>query len=132
MRWSQLCIDEGRALRIFVILFIVSLTVLLAGLMNPAPLPYPFGLSDKFMHCLGFFVVSIAARLAFLRTPAWLLWSVLLAFAPFSEWLQHTLQPLRCFSWLDILANLSGVVLAAITWKLLSYLHLSWQHRRTN
>lgn len=85
------------------------------------------------MHFLGFGAVSLAARIAFIRTPGWLLWGVLLISAPLSELLQHTLmQPFRKFSWLDIFANLSGVILAAIGWWLVTRLYRYWQAGKAN
>lgn len=80
------------------------------------------------MHLLGFGAVALTARIAFTRAPAWLLWGTLLIFAPLSEVLQYTLvSPFRNFSWLDILANLTGVVLAAIGWRVLTRAYTRWQ-----
>lgn len=118
------------ALRIFI--FTISLAVLLYGLFRPESPPDLFNNSDKFMHVLGFGAVSLAARLAFIRTPAWLLWSILLLSALLSEWLQHLLQPHRQFSWLDIAANSLGVVLAALGCWLLSLCYKYWQARNLN
>ncbi len=95
---------------------IICLAILLGGIMSPIPPYSPFPHSDKVMHLLGFGAVSLTARLAFIRAPAWLLWGILLIFAPLSEVFQHILvHPFRNFSWLDIFANLAGVILAAIS-----------------
>ena len=112
-------------------LFIISLALLLYGLFRPEQPPALFNNSDKLWHLLGFGAVSLAARLAFIRTPAWLVWGILALFAPLSEWLQHWLQPTRQFSWNDVYANLAGVVLAAIGWWVLSQLYKHWQTRQT-
>ena len=84
------------------------------------------------MHLLGFGAVALTARMAFIRAPAWLLWGILLLCAPLSEVLQHTLvSPFRNFSWLDILANLTGVVLAAMCWWVLTRVYTRRQTRKT-
>lgn len=113
------------------LLFSISLIILLYGLLRPEQPPELFNHSDKLWHLLGFGAVSLAARLAFIRAPAWLLWGTLALCAPLSEWLQHWLQPSRYFSWNDIYANLIGVLLAAIGWWLLTLLHKHWQNRHT-
>jgi len=113
-----------------VLIFIISLALLLYGLLRPESPPQFFSNSDKLLHLLGFGAVSLAARIAFIRTPAWLLWGVLLLCAPLSEWLQHRLQPTRQFSWNDIYANLTGVILAALGWWLLTVLYTYWQSRK--
>ncbi len=118
---------KGNRLRFF--LFIVCTVVLLYGLFRPEQPPKLFENSDKLMHLIAFGGFSLAARLAFLRTPGWLLWGGLLLCAPFSEWLQHQLQPTRQFSLFDIYANLIGVVLAALSWWLLSLLYKRWVAR---
>jgi len=108
-------------------IFIVSTALLLYGLFRPESPPNLFQNSDKALHLLAFGGFSLAARLAFLRAPAWLLWGSLLLCAPLSEWLQHELQSSRQFSWLDIYANLAGVVLAALGWWLLTVLYKRWR-----
>ena len=113
------------------LVFIICLAVLLGGILSPIPPYAPFPHSDQVMHLLGFGAVSLTARIAFTRAPAWLLWGTLLIFAPLSEVLQYTLvSPFRNFSWLDILANLTGVVLAAISWWVLTRVYTRWQTRK--
>ena len=111
-------------------LFIICTAILLYGLLRPESPPNLFDDSDKALHLLAFGGVSLSARIAFLRAPAWLLWGALLLCAPLSEWLQFKLQSSRQFSWLDISANLSGIILAAIGWWILSKLYTRWQARR--
>jgi len=55
----------------------------------------------------------------------------LLASAPLSEWLQQQLQNTRQFSWLDISANLLGVLLAALGWWLLMLIYSRWRKHDT-
>lgn len=100
-------------------LFVLCGLLLAYGLFRPAPPPDLFENSDKLWHLLAFGAFSLTARLTFLRMPAWLLWSVLFLSAPVSEWLQHQLQPVRQFSWHDIYANCTGVLLALLGWWLL-------------
>lgn len=109
------------------LVFIVVTALLLYGLFRPESPPNLFQNSDKALHLLAFGGFSLAARLAFLRAPALLLWGSLLLCAPLSEWLQHELQSSRQFSWLDIYANLAGVVLAALGWWLLTVLYKRWR-----
>ena len=115
------------------LIFTLCFVVLLGGILSPIPPYAPFPHSDQAMHLLGFGAVSLTARIAFTRAPAWLLWGTLLIFAPLSEVLQHTLvSPFRNFSWLDILANLTGVVLAAISWRILTRLSQRRQNHKAN
>lgn len=97
-------------------LFVLCLSVLCYGLFRPAAPPNPFSHSDKVLHCLAFFGFSLVARFAFVNKANGLIWLFLLALAPASEYLQHYLQPHRSFSWLDILANSMGVLLALLMW----------------
>ena len=114
------------------LIFIIFLVILLGGIFSPIPPYSPFPHSDKVMHLLGFGAVSLTARMAFIRAPAWLIWGTLLVCAPLSEVLQHTLvSPFRNFSWLDILANLTGVALAAMSWWVLRLLYTLWRTHKT-
>lgn len=108
------------AVRFF--LFAVCSALLSYGLFRAESPPNPFENADKVLHLLAFGATALSTRLAFPRLPGWLLWGLLLAAAPFSEWLQHYLQPTRQFSVGDILANLTGVVLAWLAWQVLSRL----------
>ena len=114
------------------LILIICLAILLGGIMSPIPPHSPFSHSDKVMHLVGFGAISFTARIAFMRAPAWLLWGALLIFAPLSEVLQYVfVHPLRSFSWLDIFANLTGVILAAMGWWILTRLYTRWQTRKT-
>ena len=102
-----------------IIVLLISLAALLYGLLRPEAPPYAFQNSDKLLHILAFATVSLASRITIIRTPAWLLWSGLCLFAVLSEWLQNIVQSTRQFSWLDVCANLMGVLLAASGWYIL-------------
>lgn len=94
--------------------FLVGLVLLGYGLFRQQPPPELFGESDKVMHCVAFFMLSMAAHLAFNRPMGWLVWPGLVMLAPASEWLQGYLQATRNFSLADVQANLLGVVAAAV------------------
>ena len=100
-------------------MFAACCAALLYGLLRPESPPQLFAQSDKVLHLLAFAGLALSARLAFARVPGIVLWGTLLTLAPLLEWLQHALQPSRHFSSLDILANLSGVLLAWLTWMIL-------------
>lgn len=102
------------------LMFLTCCAVLAYGLFRPEPPPDLFESSDKFLHLLAFAGLSLISRFAFPSMPGWLLWSLLYSQAPLLEWLQHTLQPTREFSQLDILANLCGVSIALVLWTLQS------------
>jgi VanZ family protein len=112
------------------LLFLVCCALLGYGLFRPQSPPEFFVNSDKFMHVLAFAGLAFSARLAFVRVPGWLLWSLLLVLAPLAEWLQHRWQPVRQYSHEDMLANLAGVLLALLVWGLLGLLALGWRRWR--
>lgn len=103
-------------------LFVLCAALLCYGLFRPESPPQLFEQSDKLLHVLAFAALALSARLAFGRVPGWLLWGVLLAFAPVAERLQQLWQPARHFSLHDALANVLGVALALLAWWLLGYL----------
>lgn len=75
-------------------------------------------------------MLSLTARITFIRAPAALVWGILLIAAPATEFLQ-LLQPARGFSRMDIVANLTGVFLAAIIWSFLTLLYRHYLARKT-
>lgn len=75
-------------------------------------------------------MLSLTARITFIRAPAVLIWGVLLIVAPAAEYLQ-LLQPARGFSRMDIVANLTGIVLAALIWSFLTLLYRYYLARKT-
>lgn len=112
-------------------LFALCCGLLGYGLFRPESPPDFFDDSDKLMHLLAFGALSLSARLAFVRVPGWLLWGLLLVAAPLLEWLQHKWQPYRQFSQADMLANLLGVLLAALGCWLAALLWRWWRSRRS-
>lgn len=95
--------------------FVTCLLVVLYAVLRPEPPPHVFTHSDKAGHLLGFFALSLSARLAFPRIPFLLFWPFFLVFlglAPFLEWLQHELQSQRIYDVDDALANVVGVTAA--------------------
>ncbi|SDI09219.1 hypothetical protein SAMN05216588_11169 [Pseudomonas flavescens] len=98
------------------LLFLACCAVMAYGLFRPEPPPDLFEESDKFLHLAAFTGLALVSRIAFARTPGWLLWGLLYLQAPLLEWLQHSLQPHREFSHLDILANLCGISIALALW----------------
>ena len=99
------------------LLFVLCLSVLCYGLFRPESPPNPFSHSDKVLHCLAFFGFSIIARFAFINSTNIFIWLCLGALAPASEYLQHYFQSYRTFSWLDVLANATGITLAWLVWR---------------
>lgn len=92
--------------------FLICLVAVLYALFRPEPPEQYFYQSDKWGHVLAFAALGITARLAFLGSPAVLIWLPLLCFAPLSEWFQHQWRPARFYSLDDALANIAGVLLA--------------------
>ncbi|WP_417615549.1 hypothetical protein [Oceanisphaera sp.] len=105
--------------RLRLVIFFTLMAALFYGLFRPTPPPDLFGNSDKYLHLVAFFCLSVSARFAFVRQQrcAWV-WGALLASAPLLEYLQHYLQPHRTFSGFDALANVCGVLLALTCWVL--------------
>lgn len=97
-------------------IFIVFFSTLCYGLFKSGAPPNPFESFDKVLHCIAFFGFSLVTRFAFIRATGIKVWLVLLISAPISEYLQHYLQPHRTFSWLDVMANLTGIMLALFIW----------------
>ena len=97
-------------------LFVIYTALLLYGLFRPEGPPSLFKNSDKMLHFLAFAGFAFSARLAFARESAWKVWSLIIIWAPISEGLQHQVQSSRYFSWLDIVANLTGVAIGALCW----------------
>lgn len=95
--------------------FLFSL-LLAYGLFRPEPPPDLFYESDKFFHVGAFGVLALLSRMAFPSVPGWLMWGLLIAQAPFLEWMQHELQASRDFDYEDIIANLCGVSGAFVVW----------------
>lgn len=75
--------------------------------------------SDKILHSVGYFLLMMSCNLAYCpyrKLPGKIL--LLLGFSIIIEVIQHFI-PTRQFSWLDIIANLTG-----LTWGLLVIVYL--------
>lgn len=112
-------------------LFVIYTALLIYGLFRPEGPPSLFKNSDKVLHFLAFAGFAFSTRLAFARESAWKVWGLIIAWAPLSETLQHQVQPSRYFSWLDIVANLSGVAIGALCWYIAYSLYSRYFNRRT-
>ncbi len=110
-RWFRLC------------LFVIYSAGLSYGLLSPEGPPQLFENSDKALHFLAFAGFAFSTRLAFVRPAAWKVWSLIVLWAPVSEVLQNVLQVTRHFSWFDIVANLTGVVIGALCWWIFSRIY---------
>lgn len=102
-------------------IFVLCVAVFCYGAFRPEPPPEIFVESDKVMHLAAFGGLGLCSALAAHghRHLERIVWPLLVAAAPLTEWLQHVLQPsTRNFSLGDIAANLAGVALAALLWRL--------------
>lgn len=63
--------------------------------------------NDKLMHFSGYLVAGISITFAFPNRPVWQRWLILAVYSTGIEVAQHFMPP-RTFSWLDILANVTG------------------------
>lgn len=116
---------EGKRSKSAVWVIFVFYGLLLAyGLFRPASPPSPFSGSDKLLHVAAFGGFALLAWLSLSRVPRWLLWGGLVLLAPVSELLQNWLYPeTRTFSLADIVANWTGITLAAV-------FVLLWKHKK--
>lgn len=109
--------------------FTVYLLALFYGLFSS---DLPTGMitsSDKLMHLMAFVGLGLISRFTFIRSAGLLVWSVLFVSAPILEYLQPILAPQRVFSFLDIVANLAGILLALIIWLLVGNYFMSLANR---
>ena len=99
------------------VLLAIALLVQLVVLYAPSgPSVSPFPGSDKVVHVLVFLVPVTVALLAGL--PSRLVVGVFAAHAVVSEVVQHVLLPARSGDWLDVVADLVGVGLGVVVWRL--------------
>ena len=96
--------------------FLIYAGALCYGLFRPESPPDPFNHFDKILHGMAFLGLGLITRFAFINSLGAKVWIALLISAPVSEYLQHYLQPYRSFSWLDVIANLTGILLALGVW----------------
>ena len=108
-------------------IFVIYTALLIYGLFRPEGPPSLFENSDKMLHFLAFAGFAFITRLAFPKAAGWKVWILIVLWAPISEALQHQVQPSRYFSWLDIVANLTGVGIGALCWWITSRLYQRWK-----
>ncbi|EXJ10793.1 VanZ family protein [Nitrincola nitratireducens] len=107
-------------------LFVLCTAVLLWGLLRPESPPDLFDHSDKWMHLIAFLGLALVSRFAFISLRGLWVWPLLFLAAPGLEYLQHLVQPHRTFSWADVAANITGVLIALGLWAVIGrHLH-SW------
>lgn len=99
--------------------FVLCLAGLLYAVFRPEPPPDIFSDSDKWGHVLALAALAFSARLAFTGVKERVLWPLLLVVAPLLEVIQGVLRPARMAGQEDALANIAGVVLAWMCYRLL-------------
>jgi VanZ family protein len=111
-------VGDGPASRAaLTVLLSVAVLVQLVVLYAPsAPSVSPFPNSDKAVHALVFLAPVTVALLAGYRHRVVV--AVFAAHAVLSEVVQHTLLPGRSGDPLDVLADLTGVALGYVVWRL--------------
>ena len=107
------------------VLLAVAVVVQLVVLYAPSgPSASPFPGSDKVVHALVFLVPVAAALLAGL--PPRLVVAVFAAHAVVSEVLQGALLPARSGDPLDVVADLVGVGLGVLAWRVVGRMPRRW------
>ena len=100
--------------------FSVSIVILFLTLINPSHLVMLQSFNDKLEHASAFFVLTLLANKSFVEDEQVLIKTIaLLAFGLFIEWAQ-SLTLYRDAEWLDVAADLTGIIVYWITIKLLS------------
>lgn len=110
--------------------FVIYTALLLYGLFRAEGPPSLFKNSDKMLHFLAFAGFAFFTRAAFPKAAAWKVWTLIVLWAPISEALQHQIQASRYFSWLDIVANLTGVAIGAVCWLITAFIYKRWKASR--
>lgn len=95
--WRPLCLSQ------FALLLIIYTFLSLTS----SPGEHVPVYNDKVMHFVGYFVAGISITFALPNQPVWQRWLILVAYSTGIEVAQHFMPP-RTFSWLDILANVTG------------------------
>lgn len=106
--------------RLWKIACVLCWLVVFTGMLAPGEAVARFELRhfDKVLHLVALTGMTLSARLAFPGARRLLFWPLLLVLAVTLEITQSVLQPSRDFSYLDIVANLCGVGLGALGWRL--------------
>lgn len=98
--------------RILKILFWLACLTVAIGSLTPGDSLPPIGSNDKLLHLLGHGGLAFIGGFAY-SGRVWLLVPALAGFGALLEVLQQ-LVPNRTFDWLDMVANVSGVLLATV------------------
>lgn len=90
--------------------------VVLAGMFVPKAVVDAFEVNqfDRVLHLGALLAMVVTARCVLHRLPSSLFWGGALFWAVALEALQPVLQASREFNWLDVAANLAGVLAAAL------------------
>ena len=114
-------------------LICISLTflVIYLSLAQTAGLMGAIKVSDKSLHSLAYFGLSISWLFAIQKSHSSLKWKVLIGFAMFFlgillEFLQGTITDYRSTDYLDVIANTIGIIIAMISFRILLRLYHSF------
>lgn len=113
--WRGLCLLQ----------FLVLLIIFLFLSLTSSPGEHVPLYNDKLMHFSGYLVAGFSITFAFPGIPWWQRWLWLAVFSSGIEVAQHFMPP-RTFSWLDILANVSGAATGLALCSLLRRLLPGW------
>lgn len=104
----------------------LSIAVVYASLARLNELPIEVDLSDKWLHLICYFSLTLVYIIAWpsLLVRAWPLF-IGMALLGISIEILQKLSGYRWFEWLDIVANLSGICLAFVVAYLFKYLRSS-------
>ncbi len=109
----------------FTLSFCVFFGILLLSTALSVPIQLEgIGYLDKMEHAFAYFALITSLlfgfhRIGFLNSRIWL---ALIAFCSLYgmglEWIQYTFFPNRYFEWLDVVANVTGVFLGSLVFRL--------------
>ncbi len=100
--------------------FIFCLALVLYAIFRAEPPQQLFRHSDKVGHFLGFAALTLSAGFARQPRSMWWFGGGLMVFAAGFEWLQPWVSPRRLFSVDDMAANLAGVFIGVVVYRMLS------------
>lgn len=105
--WRPLCVLQ------FALLLIVYTVLSLTS----SPGDHVPVYNDKVMHFVGYLVAGLSITFALPDRAIWQRWLVLAVYSSGIEVAQHFMPP-RTFSWLDILANITGAAIGLLLMEL--------------
>ena len=105
------------------IALLCTITITILSLIDLSKAPVDVGGSDKFSHTVAYFFLTLFWLYGVVKTESRnraVIWVVLLCFiyGIIIEALQGTITAYRTASYLDILANSIGIVLAVLTFQI--------------